>query len=211
MALGRDVGKSHEATLTTVGNDLVNCKSRFPHPWCCVYDGDPTNHSYYLVNVPIPVSITLSNPLKSPYTGDPWQHYGLFLRTTRERLLAKKIELWKEKNIRKFLPKDQRLLLLQQLRPTNFFDALYRIRARSNYLDIDSFAFTSVQSFDYKKLQIAMCKIVDHTLAVFETIITKAVGKNSFRKLVHEFSLTPLGNHPQETYLKRWGIIEQLL
>ena len=211
MALGRDVGKSHEATLTTIGSDLFSCKGRFPHPWCCIYDRDPANPSFYLANVPKPISVGLSNPLRSPYNGDPWQHYGLFLRTTRERILAKRVELWKTKNNRRSIPKAQRALVLEQLRPTSIFDALYRVRARSNYHDIDSFAFTSIKSFDYTKLQVAMCKIVDNTLTIFETIIAKALGKNSFSRLVKEFSFTPLGNNPQETYLKRWDIIEQLL
>jgi hypothetical protein len=126
-------------------------------------------------------------------------------------MLERKIQIWKKANNRKRLTKEERGLLLQQLRPTNIFDALYRVRARSNYQDIDSFAFTSVQSFDYMHLQLAMCKIVDNTLAVFETIIVKALGKKGFRKIVKEFSLTPLGNNPGKTYLKRWEIIEQLL
>lgn len=88
------------------------------------------------------------------------------------------------------------------------FDALYRIRARSNYQDIDSFAFTSVEAFDYQKLQIALCNIVDSTLAVFEVIIARALGKQSYRRIVEEFSLTPLGKNFEETYLKRWKLIE---
>ena len=211
MATGRDVGKSHESTLRTIGSDLMSCKGRFPHPWCCIYDGDPAQHSHFLINFPDPISITLSNPLKSPYQGDSWQHYGLFLKTTRARALAKKIESWKIEKDRKCIRRDERALLLGQLRPTHIFDALYRVRARSNYHDIDSFAFTSIQSFDYRKLQVAMSRIVDNTLLVFETITAKALGKNMFGKMVNEFSLTSLGNNPQKTYLKRWSIIEQLL
>src|SRR5215216_6607404 len=30
MATGREVRKSHEATLKTIGSDLVSCKGRFP-------------------------------------------------------------------------------------------------------------------------------------------------------------------------------------
>ena len=211
MATGRNVGKSHEATLKTIGSDLVSCRGRFPHPWCCIYDGDPMDRSQYLANFPNPISITLSNPLRSPNFGDPWQHYGLFLKTTRERTLAKKVDSWKRENNRRHIRKEERALLLSQIRPTHIFDALYRVRARSNYHDIDSFAFTAIQPFDYRNLQIAMCKIVDNSLVVFETIIAKALGKNRFGKIVSEFSLTPLGHNPKETYLKRWSIIEQLL
>jgi hypothetical protein len=210
-ATGRDVGKSHESTLKTIGADLVSCKGRFPHPWACVYDGDPADHSLYLSNYHIPVSVTLTNPLRSPYNGDPWQHYGLFLKTTRDRCLARKIENWKKENNRKAIRKVHRALLLHELRPTNIFDALYRVRARSNYRDIDSFAFTSIQSFDYQTLQMAMCRIVDKTLLVFESMIAKAIGRNRFRKFIDEFSLTPLGNNVQDTYLKRWNTIEHLL
>jgi hypothetical protein len=211
LATGREVGKFHESTLATIGSDFVSCKSRFPHPWCCVYAGDPADSSHYLANAPGSISITLSNPLRSPYAGDAWQHFGLFLKTTRERTLTRKIESWKREKNRKRIKKDERTLLLKGLRPTHIFDALYRVRARSNYHDIDSFAFASIQGFDYRELQVAMCKTVDASLAVFETIIAKALGKKRFRNIVSEFSLTPLGNNHQDTYLKRWSIIEQLL
>ena len=56
-----------------------------------------------------------------------------------------------------------------------------------------------------------MCQIVDATLAVFETMVAKALGKKQYGSIVNEFSLTPLGNNRQETYWKRWCIIEQLL
>ena len=211
LATGRDIGKSHEATLTTIGSDLTSCKNRFPKPWCCVYDGDPGNSANYLVNVSVPISFTLSNALQSPIHGDPWQHFGLFLKTTRERKLLQRIEKWKKDNNKKKIPKINRCQLLQQMRPTNIFDAFYRVRTRSNYHDIDSFAFTSIRPFNYRMLQIAMCQIVDSTLAVFETMIAKAIGKKNFGKMVQEFSVTPLGNDTKETYQKRWNIIEHLL
>jgi hypothetical protein len=211
MATGREVSKSHESTLRTIGNDFVSCKGRFPHPWCCIYAGDPADGSHFLANSPGSILITLSNPLRSPDYVDPWQHYGLFLRTTRERSLIRKIKDWKKEKNRKRIKKDERDLLLRQLRPTHIFDALYRVRARSNYHDIDSFAFASIQGFDYEELQSAMCKIVDTTLVVFETMIAKALGKNRFKNIVNEFSLTALGRNHQETYSKRWSIIEQLL
>jgi len=151
----------------------------------------------------------LSNPLKSPYNNDPREYFGLFPRTTRERQLERKIEKWKTDNNRKRINKVERDKLINALRPTNLLDALYRVRSRSNYQDIDSFAFTQIHEFDYLNLQTAMCKIVGNTLAVFETIIAKAVGKASYRKIVDGFSRTPLGNNPGKTYLKRWEIFNQ--
>jgi hypothetical protein len=210
-ALGRDAGRSHETTLKTIGSDFVLNKGRFLHPWCCVYTKDPEACPSHLTNFPGAPAITLSNPLTSPHFGDPWQHYGLFLRTTRKRMLHKKIEQWKKDKHRKRITGIERNLLLQQLRPTNIFDALYRIRERSNYHDIDSFAFALVQHYDYENLQAAMCKIVDNTQALFEMIIAKVLGKNMFTGIVREFALTPVGNNPNETYLRRWEIIEQLL
>lgn len=209
MALGRAVDKSHESSIKTIGSDFISCKGRFPHPWICVLTGDPHQQTFYLQNDPQNTHISMSNPLNSPYTNDPWQHYGLFLRTTRERMFERKVENWKRENERKRLMKTDRVKLLSQLRPTNIFDALYRVRARSNYQDIDSFAFTSIETFDYKKLQMSLCNIVGSTLTVFETIIARALGKQSYRRIVSEFSLTPLGNNVGETYLKRWEIIEK--
>ena len=207
MVMGRVVDKSHETSIRTIGSDFISCKDRFLYPWCCVLEGDPSDITFYLSNDVNKEIITLSNPLSSPYQTDPREYLGLFLRTTRERQLERKIELWKKENKRNRIKKIEREELIRILRPTNILDALYRVRSRSNYQDIDSFAFTQIHEFDYHNLQIAMCKIVGNTQAIFETIIAKALGKNIYKKMVKEFSQTPLGSNPGKTYLKRWEII----
>lgn len=210
-ALGRTVDKSHEASIKTIGADFIGCKARFPLPWVCVHNEDPMKHSFHLLNDPDETEITLTNPLCSPYSNDGWQHYGLFLRTTRERILQTKIERWKKEQHRQRVTNDEREQLLRQLRPTNIFDGLYRLRSRSNYQDIDSFVFTSVDHFDYVHLQAALCNIVDSSLAVFETIIAKALGRKQFAQLVNGFASTSLGSNPGHTYIKRWQVIERVL
>lgn len=209
LVMGRNVDKSHETSIKTIGSDFVSCKERFPYPWCCTLDGDPSKRNFSLLNDKYQSTISLSNPLKSPYTTDPREYYGLFLRTTRERLLERKIQWWKKDNNKKKILKAEKLELIRTLRPTNMLDAFYRVRSRSNYQDIDSFAFTQIHEFDYLNLQTAMCKIVGYTLAMFETIIARALGKASYRKIVGDFAQTPLGNFPDNTYLRRSDLINQ--
>lgn len=209
ITMGRNVDTSHETSLRTIGSDLINCKGRFPYPWNCVHNNDPNKKIFSLLNDPYNTVITQSNPLLSPYNNNPREYFGLLLRTTRERILEKKIKQWKKDGNKKRITKAEKDVLIHNLRPTNFLDILYRVRSRSNYQDIDSFAFTNITDFDYQNLQNAMCGIVDSTLAVFETIITKAIGKNSYKKIVNDFSKMPLGNDNGKTYQKRWDIISK--
>ncbi|HMR98239.1 MAG TPA: hypothetical protein PKE62_03210 [Anaerolineales bacterium] len=209
MTMGRVVDKSHETSIRTIGSDFISCKDRFPYPWCCALEGDPSKTIFSLLGDKYQSEITLSNPLNSPYTNDPREYFGLFLRTTRERLLERKIEWWKKENNKKRILKAEKSELIRNLRPTNMLDALYRVRSRSNYQDIDSFAFTQIHEFDYLNLQTAMCKIAGYTLAVFETILARALGKTTYRRIVGDFAQTPLGNFPDTTYLRRWDLINQ--
>jgi hypothetical protein len=209
LALGRHVDTAHAVTLRTISGDLVGCKGRFPSPWCCVLTGDPNVKNVTLVNIPCDPAapITLGNPLFSPYTDDPCQHFGLFLKTTRQRQVKSNSLIWKKENKKKRLPRSEYLRLVQEYRATSIFDTLYRVRIRSNYLDIDSFAFSGAKIDDFYNLQVALCDVVYYTLMVFEVLIGKAVGKKMFRTFVDEFSETSLGKAAGQTVVNRWKVI----
>ncbi len=182
LSQGRIVNPKHAETLSALAGDLEIPNSRFPMPWNCVYSGDPESNSLYLINAPAGKIITLTNPLCSPYTNDSWQHYGLFLKTTRKKQIKASIDGWKAREKRVRILKPERQTLLASLRPTSIFDALYRLRIRSNYQDIDSFAF-GVSRFglsddDVTKFYDAILSFTDYTLLVFEVLIAKALGKH---------------------------------
>jgi len=207
LACGRTEVTAHEATLRTICSDVCNYKDRFPPPWNCVLYGDPNTSPLFVTNVTQP--ILLNNPLISPYTGDPWQHYGLFLKTTRRRQIDRLIQKWKKDNHRKQIPKIERQRITQRWRPTTLFDTLYRIRSRSNYQDVDSFAFCNATTLGFTELQIAICEVVYKTMLVFEMSIARLISKRTFKTMVKDFASTNLGQSAKSTVLKRWSCILQ--
>jgi hypothetical protein len=209
-ALNRPVRKTHHTTLSTICSDLTSYKDRFPQPWRTVLADDPAENSLKLINGPARLKLNLRNPLASPSGTNPWQFYGLLLRTTRSRQVKKSISDWKRANQRKRIYRHERAQLIATLRPTTMFDFLYRLRTRSNYQDIDSFAFSDVTTADAVDLQQGICHVVYTTLFIFETMIAKIGGKRWFDELVNEFYAST-GKPTGKTIAKRWDVIKKYL
>lgn len=207
LAFNRYVTTSHQKTLGTICNDLTSCKDRFPEPWCCVLDGDTNVRPIFLKNSSCKDKLSLSNALVSPHYGDPWQHFMLFLKTTRDRQINARILQWKAHSRRKRILRHERSALVSKLRPTSFFDALYRIRARSNYEDVDSFTFGNVDSSAADELHDALCEIIYCTLFLFEMMIAKLIGERCFSRLVSPFLRSNPGKSASSTLGRRWEII----
>ncbi len=209
LACGRKVEDTHETTLRTISSDVFSYAGRFPPPWSSVLIGDPSAQFVSLSNLKTPISLT--NPLVSPHAGDPWQHFGLFLKTTRQRQVNRLATQWKQENHRKRLPHAQRVRIASKLRPTTVFDALYRLRSRSNYQDIDSFAFSSADRFDFIDLQTAICRIIHKTLLVLELPIARLAGKSAYSGIVQELETSRVAIPAASTVLKRWALIKDVM
>jgi len=206
IATGRTDISTHESALQTISSDICNYKNRFPSPWNCVLSGDVNIKPLYVSNIPDP--ITLQSPLYSPYRNNLWQHYGLFLKTTRNRQIERRIKTWKKQNHVGRISKNQRQQIAQNLQATTIFNALYRIRSRANYQDIDSFTFCNASNIDFMELQGAMIQIVYHTLFVFEIMIARIIRKKVFEVTIDEFVSTNLGRAASNTIIKRWSYIK---
>jgi hypothetical protein len=162
---------SHGAGLHVIGTMLRGEHSAFPAPWRCTLDGDPSVKTVTLTHAGCG-EVTLKNPLAAH--ADPWQNYGLMLRTTRQRQLKAKIAAWKKHSGSSRIMKAQRADLVAHMMPTTLFDALYRMRRRSNYQDSDSFIFSGVKVETTQALHGALLALVDTTLLVFESLISRA-------------------------------------
>jgi hypothetical protein len=206
IATGRADISTHESALQTISSDICNYKNRFPRPWNCVLSGEVNVKPLYVSNISDP--ITLSSPLYSPYRNDLWQHYGLFLKTTRARQIERRVSAWKKQNHVSRISKIQRQQIAQNLQATTIFNALYRIRSRANYQDIDSFTFCNASEIDFMELQSAMSQIIYHTLFVFEMMIARIVRKKVFEVTINEFVNTNLGQAASNTVVKRWSYIK---
>jgi hypothetical protein len=90
-AFNRKVAYSHKKSLLVVCSDMVSCKDRFPEPWRSILTSDPNLKPLYFSNSHYAKPLKLTNALESPYSGDPWQHFFLFLKTTRDRQIMSEI------------------------------------------------------------------------------------------------------------------------
>ncbi len=207
MALGRPAVTRHKAALNNLSAIVFPSRGPLPPPWCTTLPGDPALPRLRLANCPYSVPITLKNALTSLHRTDPWQHYGLFLKTTRDRQLAEAIANWKQNNKRKRISSQERAAVLTSLRATTLFDGLYRLRARSNYLDIDAFAFAISTPEETEGLHRAICHIVDTTLLVLEAIVARAIGIDKYQDAVDLF-LTACGEAAEDTVVARWSVIQ---
>ena len=100
-AFDRAVTPTHGATLSTASHDLVGIVDRFPEPWASVVQGDTKTRPITFSNSTYHHSLVLTSALNSPHSGDPWQHYLLFLKTTRDRQIKSAIDEWKRRNRRR--------------------------------------------------------------------------------------------------------------
>ena len=102
----------------------------------------------------------------------------------------------------------ERARLVSSFRPTSFFDALYRIRARSNYRDVDSFAFGTTTVAAAQELHIALAEVIYQTLFMLELVIARSIGKRDFSSIVRQFLGSTPGPQALHTIDRRWQTIK---
>ncbi len=180
-----EVPTNHNGSLRTMSTELRSANGPFPVPWCCILGGDPEITTVTLMHTPVDIIVTLTNPLEAP--DDPWQHFGLLLRTTRKRQLEEWIQAWKKSRRKKRIMKHERQELIDRMLPTTLFDALYRMRRRSNYQDTDSFIFSHITGEDALVLHNALCTLVHASLLTFECLIARVTPSGWFDEVVAEF------------------------
>lgn len=199
---------SHNGMIHALSSYLMSKHNPFPLPWRAVLEGDPTQTTVTLTNGPEDLLITLTNPMKSHE--DPWQNIGLLLRTTRKRQLEESIINWKHKRRTNRIPKAQRDRLLNKMVPTSLFDALYRMRRRSNYQDTDSFIFCNVPVDDTIHMHRSLLAFVSASLMVFECLVARVTPRDWLTDTVENF-VDASGALANETINARWPIINELV
>ncbi len=207
FTFNKDLPTSHAGFLNTISSDISTSTSPLLPPWNSFLINDPAKIPLNFKNFPFASITNFPNPLCSPEDINPWLSYGLFLKTTRKKNLDKNIKNWKKENNRRRILSTERITIINRLRATTFFDCIYRLRIRSNYEDIDSFAFCNAQSYDFEKLHKSICNINYYTSLLFELLIYRSIGKMKFQLIYENFVSTLIGNLSTETIIKRWGFI----
>lgn len=201
---GRKQIQTHTSSLCTISTDSWSYK-RFPPPWNAMFSDDPELRPVKINNVS--EVIRIRSTVGHSYQIEPWQIFGKFLLTTRKKQVKAAIEDWKEKNHRKKIFKLEREQVIKRQHPITIFDALYRLRLRSNYQDIDSYLFNTFTVEKFIEVHESLLNIIQKTSFLFEMIISKIVGKNEYIRYLSMISGSAFGGQTCEAPYERWKTI----
>lgn len=118
-----------------------------------------------------------------------------FLKSTRvKNAQNKRNRLNKRKASKELLKKDGELrqkfnkshwdLIYKTIPVTSLFNILYRLRIKANYQDIETFINADI---DFQKFHDSLGKIIYYLNFVHEAYIAKAIGINSYEKMLIDF------------------------
>lgn len=205
LAGGRDVGTQHTPTLRALSGEIRSRPGLFPYPWKLLCDGDPEKGSVRHYPLPDEVEIKqISGLEKFPSF---WDSFGMLLKTTRHRQLRRSIDDWKRRERRKRIDTPTRKKLATKLPPTSIFDALYRLRVRSNYSDADTFLLSLENNREAFEFHRALSTLGCYTMCVFELLIAAHVGKRNYDRWTKDFERFDVAGHSRGTLLRRWLMI----
>ena len=208
ISSGQNVSNKHASTLTTINNEIHNRSYLFPDPWRIQCSGDFQKRSITYSNLPANIQIQSISSLSQSENVEFHDSFCMFLRTTRKRQIKNKIVQWKSDNNRKRIKSTERLQLTNNVSPTSIFDAIYRLRIRSNYQDADSILLTLDLPNIAKQYNYGLRSVSWYSLLALETIIAKYLGRKYYEQIVKEFICYDLGKVSENLVQKRWGIIE---
>ena len=208
-ASNQNVGPKHAHTLAALSNELSNRGHLFPLPWRALCTGDPDASSIGYLNLPQTVSVDQVSPLTAAWRVGFWDSFCMFLRTTRRRQIAKRIEEWKRQHRRRRIKAAERATVVASLAPTSLFDSLYRLRVRSNYADADAALWALSSLDDAKAFSVAVRAIAWHTLLVLEALTARYLGEARYQKIVKEFSRQDVAAQSGNLAAKRWQKIRE--
>lgn len=215
IAMGReDTGGEHSANLSAITNEIKLRPDLFPYPWRILCIGDPEKKEESYLSLPTEVKIQRISSLTAYSKITFWDSFALFLKTTRERQVEKKCEGWKRKNKKKRINPKIKKDLIDNLGPTSFFHAIYRLRLRSNYEDADSFLLGLQGDFDAIEFNRSIRKINWFSLLFLELITAKYIGKKNFHGIVGRFNLRKNSDDnakaADNAVKVRWGILSSI-
>jgi len=210
LASNQDVPNDHSATLKCVAEMIRTRPDLFPQPWRTLCVGKPKGSTLKYPNLPPAIVVQNISPLTNPGFAPFWDYYCLLLRTTRDRQGIIAVDEWKKRNKKKNIPKAKRTETMDNMPPTSFFYALYRLRLRSNYADAESFLITLENEVDNKDFHRSLRSIGWYTLKIIELLVARHIGKSQFGIWVDEFSKLDRSGLGAELVRRRWSTLQRL-
>ncbi len=206
-AAGQPVNPTHAATLSTLSSWVVD-RGLFPAPWSAHCVGGPDRQDMLFLGKP--PHAASSGPL-SPRAGASlatvWDSMDMFLATTRDRQIEERKQRWRDKNKKKHVPRGDAILLCADLRPTTLFNAVYRLRKRSDYSDADAFLEGIQNVSDAKEYHRSIAQWVHGTLTVIETLIVAHCGPDLYRDAATRFLSVATGPGGDALHDRKMAIV----
>lgn len=209
IASGQGVRGGHSTTLKAIATQIEHRNELFPAPWGILCDGNPYNKDETnYIGVPKGVVPEKVSALSKQHNVDFLDSYAMFLRTTRKRLIDRRCDDWKRDNHRGRMDSKVKSSYIASLQPTSIFDAMYRLRLRSNYEDADSFLLTLDMDKEALTLNQAMQKLTWYTSFLMELLITKYIGKKNMDLLIKHFVNKDAAKISSKHVASRWSVIK---
>ena len=212
IAMGQTVNRDHTATLHAIGNQVHNRPSLFFAPFCLSLVGTPTKITSCSFNgLPRGIQIAEVSPLSSPYGENCWDHFALFLKTTRDRQVEEGVDRWKVANGKKRIPAVDREKISQKLKPTTFFDALYRLRIRANYQDAEISLIQLEQTEGATRFAKCISTISWFGMLNLELLMCRYIGTETYSRILTGFTKSEKASLSDRLCVKRWELIQEQL
>lgn len=209
-AANRPVRSDHAATLACISNDIHSRSGLFPPPWCFLCTGDPEFHTEGYEHLPPGTVVGRASALSSGDYVPFADSFCMFLRTTRKRQIDNRLRAWRKTSKKKRVSAEMRATLVENIPPTSVFDALYRLRIRSNYDDVAE-SFLSLPGLDDGvAFNLGLRELTWYSLAVLECLISRYFGSQQFDALVQRFS-GRAGILGQDLVARRWAALRPIV
>lgn len=178
---------NHQGMVRSL-RELAVTRKLLPAPWNCSCSGDPKSAVFFPHNELVASEAANINTLNPPTRETACDYVRSFMLSTNRRKLDKKRENWlaDNKSAKRF-PPSERQSAIGKIGPTSLFDALYRLRDKSNYKDNDSFLWDMGRQNPSQEFMEPISVIFQSLMMHFEVLMTGAIGKESLDDLVAQF------------------------
>ena len=187
ISSNQKINNNHRDTLHAISQEIDRRTDLFIMPFKILCEGNPYDkNEVNFKNVSsTPSYINQLSNLTQGYYEDT---YCQFLKTTRQKELDRLNSLWKEKNKKKRINSIAKNANIQKLAATSIFDAIYRLRIRSNYETADAFTIDDISLTEAQEFHEALQKITNGCLLNLEILIQRYLSKSVFQDIIEKFS-----------------------
>lgn len=182
----------------TVGNVITSEFNRTDlniAPWSTVCNGCSVLSSESYINIPTGTDCTVSNLMIPRDAGIAWGLVGKSLKTTRNEQLGESFQGWLKGQKtatgtpRKNVPSSVKTQIGDRFPSTSWVHLLYRLRIRSNYKEMDSFAVGALHEGEARDFYKGQLQLTSKNLLLLESLIVGVMGVDFMNNAIASFTV----------------------